>query len=354
MWPRLSQRRGPRSCGSRRQMRALYAAAPRTSSGRPASSSVLIRSASPWRRSRSGSVASSASSITTRAGQWNAPTRFLPCGDVDRRLAADPRVDLSDERRRHRDPRDAAEVGRGGEAGQVGRRAAAERDDGPVAVERQLAPESFDHGQLLRRLAGGQLVRGDEPVAERVCAAGRRGCPSPSSRRRARPGRRPARARRGARATPARGGRPPRRAPRRRRPRSRRSRRPSRGRAAPVRRTGGETPLRPARGVGRCPRSAARPCRHRRRAATVNALRASASRTVGVLTAPPPRSSTDGSPLRARRTSAASTHAKLLLALRGEDLPTAAGCALDHRRPRRTCVRAARRPRARSSSCPRP
>ena len=34
----------------------------------------------PCRRSRSGSVSSSFSSITTRAGQWNAPTRFFPSG----------------------------------------------------------------------------------------------------------------------------------------------------------------------------------------------------------------------------------------------------------------------------------
>ena len=59
VWPRLSHARGPRSCGSRRQSAALYAAAPRTSSVRPASSSVLTSSATPWRRSRSGSVSSS-------------------------------------------------------------------------------------------------------------------------------------------------------------------------------------------------------------------------------------------------------------------------------------------------------
>src|SRR5581483_10241967 len=80
VWPRFRNRRGPWSWGSRRQTAALYAAAPRTSSGRPASSCVFTSSAAPWRRSRSGSVSRSASSRRTSAGQWKAPTRFLPSG----------------------------------------------------------------------------------------------------------------------------------------------------------------------------------------------------------------------------------------------------------------------------------
>src|SRR5581483_2706793 len=78
VWPRFSHRRGPRSYGSRRQSADLYAAAPRASRSWPASSSVFKSSVSPFRRSRSGSVSRRASSITTRAGQWNAPARFLP------------------------------------------------------------------------------------------------------------------------------------------------------------------------------------------------------------------------------------------------------------------------------------
>src|SRR6185437_15944650 len=87
----------------------------------------------------------------------------LPLRQVDRRLAADRRVDLADEARRDGDPRDAAEVERGGEAGRVGRGAAAERDDGAAAVEAELLPQPVEHLELLRLLAGRQLERLREP-----------------------------------------------------------------------------------------------------------------------------------------------------------------------------------------------
>ena len=47
--------------------------------GSPASRPVFTTSARPFPSSSSGSVARSAVSITVAAGQWNAPTRFLPC-----------------------------------------------------------------------------------------------------------------------------------------------------------------------------------------------------------------------------------------------------------------------------------
>ena len=50
---------------------------------------------------------------------------------VDPGLAADRRVHLADERRRHRDPRDAAQVGGRDEASEVGGRPAAEGDERP-------------------------------------------------------------------------------------------------------------------------------------------------------------------------------------------------------------------------------
>ena len=66
---------------------ALKAAHRRTSSssgssqsGSPARSPVFTTSAMPSSRCAGGSVSSSAGSITVRSGQWNAPTRFLPCG----------------------------------------------------------------------------------------------------------------------------------------------------------------------------------------------------------------------------------------------------------------------------------
>ena len=96
----------------------------------------------------------------------------LALRDVDRRLAADARVDLADERRRHGDPRHAAQVGRRGEARRRRCAAAAERDERSRAVEPQLAPEPLDDVPLLRLLAARQLVRRDEPVAERVLRRG--------------------------------------------------------------------------------------------------------------------------------------------------------------------------------------
>ena len=58
----------------------------------------------------------------------------VAAGDVDACLAPDRRVDLPDERRRHGDPRHAAEIRRGGEARDVGRATAPERDYSAAAV----------------------------------------------------------------------------------------------------------------------------------------------------------------------------------------------------------------------------
>ena len=102
-----------------------------------------------------------------RTGQWKAPTRFLPAGQVDRGLAADRRVDLADERRRHRNPVDSAEVRRGGEAGDVGRATAAERDEGAAALEPQRAPERLERLDALRLLARRDLVARARPGPER-------------------------------------------------------------------------------------------------------------------------------------------------------------------------------------------
>ena len=82
----------------------------------------------------------------------------LAFGGVDAGLPADRGVDLADEGRRDGNPGHASEIRRSREAGDVGRGAAAERDDGAVAVERQLVPEPLDDRQLLRLFAGGQLV----------------------------------------------------------------------------------------------------------------------------------------------------------------------------------------------------
>ena len=83
----------------------------------------------------------------------------LALGQVDAGLAADRRVDLADAGRRHGDPRDAAEIRGRDVAGEIGGRAAAERDDRAAAVEAQLGPEALGDVQLLRRLAGRHLVQ---------------------------------------------------------------------------------------------------------------------------------------------------------------------------------------------------
>src|SRR5919106_90060 len=87
--------------------------------------------------------------------------------DVDRRLAADRRVHLTDEGRRDRDPVDAAEEGRRDEAGEIARGAASERDDRLTSLEPQRRPQSLCLRGRLRALARRDRVRGSEPLAER-------------------------------------------------------------------------------------------------------------------------------------------------------------------------------------------
>ena len=74
---------------------------------------------------------------------------------VDRRLATDRGIHLAEQGRRHSEPADPAQIGRGGEPHDVGRRAAAVRDDGSGTAELELAPQPFEHVRRLRRLAAG-------------------------------------------------------------------------------------------------------------------------------------------------------------------------------------------------------
>ena len=82
----------------------------------------------------------------------------LRAREVDRRLAADRGVDLADERRRHGDPVDPAEVARSRESCDVGGAAAAERDERARALEPKRVPERLDRLDRLRLLAGRELV----------------------------------------------------------------------------------------------------------------------------------------------------------------------------------------------------
>ena len=77
----------------------------------------------------------------------------LALAQVHSHLAADRRVHLTDERRGHGDPVDAAEVRRGDEAGEIGRGAASDGGKRRRALDRERMPETFGFGHRLRRLA---------------------------------------------------------------------------------------------------------------------------------------------------------------------------------------------------------
>ena len=98
------------------------------------------------------------------------PDQVLALGQVHAGLAADRRVDLGDERRRHLDEPDAAQVDRGEEPGRVAERAATDRDEHLVTIDperRELAGGRLDHGQPLGRLALGQQDGRDVPARVR-------------------------------------------------------------------------------------------------------------------------------------------------------------------------------------------
>ena len=82
----------------------------------------------PAENSRGGSVASVSRSATTSLGWWKAPTRFLPSGRFTPGLAADRAVDHGQQRGRHLDEGDAAQIGRRDEPGEVADDAAAHGD----------------------------------------------------------------------------------------------------------------------------------------------------------------------------------------------------------------------------------
>ena len=110
--------------------------------------------------------------MTIAAGWWNAPTRFLPSGRSTAGLAADRGVDLGDERRRDVDDGMPRRYVAARKPGRIAERAAADRDDGLVALHpeaRQLARGGLDDRQPLGRLALGQAgrARPSQPPAAR-------------------------------------------------------------------------------------------------------------------------------------------------------------------------------------------
>ncbi len=74
-------------------------------------------------------------SAITSTGWWNAPIRFLPCGELMPVLPPTGGIDLRQQRGRHLHEIDAAAQDRRREAGEIADHAAAERDDQVVALD---------------------------------------------------------------------------------------------------------------------------------------------------------------------------------------------------------------------------
>ena len=128
---------------------------------------VLITSAMPAASSARLTVARVSRSAITAVGSWKAPTRFLPAAGVDAGLAADGGVDHREQGGRHVDDPHAAHPGGRDEAGEVGRRAAADRHDGVGAGHpepAELLPAGAGGGEVLAVLAVGQVDAGGRRV----------------------------------------------------------------------------------------------------------------------------------------------------------------------------------------------
>ena len=155
-------------------------------------SAYFATSASPERKSRSGSVASVSTSASTARGCENVPTRFLPSGRLTAVLPPIAASTCARQRRRHLDERHAAHVRRGDEPGEIADRSAAQRDDQVVPMRllgRELMQQGLVDLQRLGRLALGHGQRhACQPRARRARtrAARTTGRP-PSDRPRRRP-----------------------------------------------------------------------------------------------------------------------------------------------------------------------
>ena len=118
---------------------------------------------------------------TTARGAQNAPTRFLPSAVLIAGLAADGGVDHAEHGRRHLHDLDAAQPGRGDEAGEVGHRAPAEADDrvgaGEVGLPHDLPAERGDLDALallgIGDLGEQHLARRRRPSAARAARRAR-------------------------------------------------------------------------------------------------------------------------------------------------------------------------------------
>ena len=95
-------------------------------------------------------------SAITSTGWWNAPSRFLPCGELMPVLPPTRGIDLRQQRGRHLHEIDAAAQDRRRKAGEIADHAAAERDDEIVALDLgrdQRFRNLFEPGIALRAFA---------------------------------------------------------------------------------------------------------------------------------------------------------------------------------------------------------
>ena len=124
-------------------------------------------------------MSSVAGSISTAAGWWKAPIRFLPAAALIAVLPPTERIDLGEQAGRHLHIGAAALEDRGGEAGEVADHAAAEGDDMVAALDPELEqprrPARSSRAQLLLASPGGTSDRRDvepaTPPAAAPCAA---------------------------------------------------------------------------------------------------------------------------------------------------------------------------------------
>jgi hypothetical protein len=103
----------------------------------------------------------------------------LPGAGVHADLAADGGVEHREERRRHLDERDAAEVRGGDEAGEVARDAAPERDDRRIAAEAERDEIVGEAGPGVARLRGFARRKGEgaPAVGDGIAAGALGGAP---------------------------------------------------------------------------------------------------------------------------------------------------------------------------------
>ena len=158
-----------------RRRRAAIAAPSRSSRANSRSSPrAAIFTASPRaaRRWRSGRDRSERDVDDDRGRRMERADEVLALGQVDPGLAADRRVDLGDERRRHLDERDAAQPARGEEAGGVAERAAPDRHERLAALGAQ--PGQLARGVLDDRHPLGALALRQEDRLDRPAVVGER------------------------------------------------------------------------------------------------------------------------------------------------------------------------------------